>query len=211
MPFVDSKGFNRKIGSGHESDVFVHDKKDYVYKQRYESDQVYEWESSPNYIKAEFYLTKLAHLLFPNNVPDLAAADRFSQIQQKQDIKNPEINKEETQELRYKLKSVLGVDIDRNPANFVKTNNQIVYLDRLSPWWVYQPENKNESKKIWFRFLEQEKMKDVIQNIFDTKKRRQAEKYVNSLFLFLSAEQKRLGNIPVAPFPYTLNRPALEN
>lgn len=211
MPFVDGRGFSEYINSGHESDVFGRKRKDFVHKQRFPEEQIYEWESSPNYIKAEFYLTKLAHLLFPKNIPDLVAAGKFSQIQERKTVDDDTIDKAKIIELRNNLHQTLDVKLDSNNANFLSHSGDVVYVDRLSPWYVYQPPQDDSSpKKIWMRFSE-EKIKSTIDNLPEKKLKDKAKKYLENIKLFLQAEKQRLGGVEAIPFPFNLNRLELPN
>ena len=75
MPIVERpRGFDQIVGLGVEKLVSgqsntLNDNKPKVIKDTF----VYfeDFEKSPNFVKAQFYLTKLVHLLFPENVPDI--------------------------------------------------------------------------------------------------------------------------------------------
>lgn len=191
MPFVDQIGRGEKIGSGHESDVYAHNHKDVVYKQRFEDEQVHEWDSSPNYIKAEFYLTKLSRLLFPKNIPDIMAAGRFSQIQERVYSSPGEVDPDTVRVLRANIEEALGIKLDRNIKNFVKKDDDMVYLDRISPWYVKSMDDDNGTKEIWYRFSK-DKVTNLISNINDKKQKEIAKHFWDSVLTFLSAEEKRL-------------------
>lgn len=191
MPFVDSRDFRGKIGAGHESDVFAHKNKEVVFKQRYEKEQLYEWQSSPNYIKAEFYLTKLVHLLYPKNIPDILSAGKFSQVQKQVKSTAWTIDPTEVAALRSVVEDSVGIRMDKKIDNFVKRDNEIVYLDRISPWYVKVLDDPDRTRVIWYRFSK-DKIANLIAQIADQKKKEKAENYWNSVLVFLQAEEVRL-------------------
>ncbi len=152
-------------------------------------------------IKGRFYLTKILHILYPDNIPDihLAASNPHMIIIDKVDdqiaVTKQQLGKlgkdkhladelqEELKELNervaYHKREVskplgnLGVTVDSAPGNFtLDANDHITFVDTVEPWGVYGNKSPN------FDF---EKLKLVIENIEDNVQKKHALTYLEHL------------------------------
>lgn len=159
---------------------------DYVIKEGVSESAapVLEWEKKPNYIKAEFYLSKLLHLLFPDYIPDYYSVSVASptlisthEYVESSDGENgePRFNNEFVREL-----VMMGIAIDTNPRNFIKGKNNDKYVDRIKPWIV-----SGGQVKLNFEF---HKLENAITLIEDDKNQVKAKKYLERLKYFARKE-----------------------
>ena len=160
----------KKIGAGSEKRV---------YENPNNPDQAigifheYITESSEK-IKARFYLTKISHLLFPQNIPDihLAASDPHAIVVDR--IKDKDMSGRNygkfyaaIDEFNLKLKSV-GINwIDNYYKNFIfDEQDRLFYVDSFDPWVIIGETNKNKSEPSF----DKEKLESALQNLEDEKR-----------------------------------------
>ena len=135
----------KKIGEGDEKVVYEDpnskEKVIAVFKERI--------PESPNTVKARFYFTRILHLLFPNNIPDIhwsgSNPHAYSTKRVDEDlargIKNSfrlyyktKKQKEGISELTENLHQ-LGMGLDIGPYNFMEdSSGQMLYVDSFWPW-----------------------------------------------------------------------------
>lgn len=101
-------------------------------------------KETPNIIKARYYLTKIIHLLFPNNVPDMhmAASNPHAIISDKvMRSNNPDLPRPTYSQMteiadRFEQAGVYGLDL-AGAENFIRdTSNNIFYVDSFTPWVI---------------------------------------------------------------------------
>lgn len=105
------------------------------YKKREENDE----KKSPRTLKGAFYLTKIAHLLLPQQVPDIHQAGETVDGQQTVDRdRNAPVKlmRRDVGEVDSELKRIgLGSVIDPKINNYTKgEEGDILYLDEFIPW-----------------------------------------------------------------------------
>ena len=70
--FIKDKVETQKsLGKGGEKTVYPYPDNSQRVIGVYSSKHEFLWEKSPEYNKAKFYLTKILHMLFPENIPDI--------------------------------------------------------------------------------------------------------------------------------------------
>jgi hypothetical protein len=100
-------------------------------------------KESPNKLKGAFYLTKIAHLLIPDHVPDIYQAGESSDGEQTFDrklIRNSVTDEDDSEmtDVTMKLSEIgLGFNIDENQGNYNKDEKgKVNYLEVFMPWEV---------------------------------------------------------------------------
>ena len=154
------------IGEGAEKKVYVNpNNPDSVIGVFHES-----MEESSEFVKARFYLTKILHLLFPENIPEIhaAASDPYVIVTDKVEDSTRSFTLAERSgkafgDLKAKL-DLVGVAFDDFAGNLkFDKNGDLFYVDSFEPWLV----GKNFISKPQFN---KEKMEAAIQNLDDDKK-----------------------------------------
>lgn len=136
-------------------------------------------EETPLQARGRFFLSKILHILFPENIPNI----HFSGHNPKAIITTKihhgvpvETSKEEKSDLVKKLKSV-GLMVDDVSDNIIRSEDgHIVYTDNQAPWYIYNfPERKTKEKT-----YDTEKINAAIEQL-PTEKREQALTYLSQL------------------------------
>ena len=159
-------------------------------------------------LKGRYYLTKIAHLLLPRNIPDVYQAGESVEGKQTVDAERifhtpgharlqahelggMEQLREEVGEGRGKLNSELyriglSSNYDVFIANYTKDEaGNVYYLETFRPWKV-DPKNQ-EFKHMLF---DEEKLRDAIAGIAEETARKKCERYLERI-LALAEEEKR--------------------
>ncbi|OGM98037.1 MAG: hypothetical protein A2915_01250 [Candidatus Yanofskybacteria bacterium RIFCSPLOWO2_01_FULL_41_34] len=132
----------KEIGDGGEKVVYPHPDKDEKVVGIYKIEAEFKFERSPEFNKAKFYFTKILHMLFPKNVPDVFMTTTQPRTITKEKIKfksreTISIREEKIEDL-YTLRKQLkdcGIEFDESTQNFVEDNDgNMVYLDDFYPW-----------------------------------------------------------------------------
>lgn len=121
--------------------------------------------------KGRFYLTKIMHLLFPKNIPDmhLAASNPYAIIVDKIENESKAVTYEhrDTSDLRGVTRKIkeAGGSPDDNWFNF-KFNKEgdINYVDSFRPWFKYPGKSELQLD------FDKEKLEAAVQNLDDDKK-----------------------------------------
>ncbi len=131
----------RRIGGGREKEVFADaNSPDHVigvYKAPHD-------KKSPEYVKGQFYLTKILHALFPNHVADISRSTTTPRTTRRKRIDsidplgvtaNQEGDSVESRLDFLKEAADAGLFIDNHMENFVMNKQyDYVYVDDIYPW-----------------------------------------------------------------------------
>ncbi len=204
MPLVGKpRGYDQIVGMGIEklvtgsSSTEVH-KKPMVAKETFmyfENE-----EKSPNFIKAQFYLTKLIHTLFPTNVPDVYFAsakggDKITMDQRVEVVDGERTKrKEKADPLTSKRISLvqdvfrsLGLNFDPFDWNFnVDKDGNIVYMDSFRPWFDFEKSGAPILK------INEESIQKLIDTLKDTRIKEECTNYLQRIKLLYQQEMENL-------------------
>lgn len=130
---------------------------------------------SPERAKGRFYLTKILHLLFPKNVPNmhLATSDPYAIVTDKVENENNPIpyeqrNASQVKDVSGKLKAAGLTELDEFRANFkLDKEGNVNYVDSFRPW--FKTMNPGEPGELQAGF-DKEKLEAAIQNLDEDKK-----------------------------------------
>lgn len=133
------KKLGRKIGRGSEKEVYINQENpDHVIGVFHEDQK-----ETPYKVKGRFYLTKILHLLFPKNIPDvhLAATDphliEIDRVEVDNSVSNRELLENKDKKALYEKTLDLGALLDYHYSNFgYDQEGNLVYLDSVDPWVV---------------------------------------------------------------------------
>lgn len=138
--YIDKKVKSQKpVGRGTEKIVYPHpEDSSKIVGVYYDKNGDYEFQKSPEYRGAEFYLSKILHLLFPKNFPDFhmttsrpktVIKGRINIAQERVSIDDPDVAAFCNQIKELKL------SIDTAGSNLVRDkDNNLVYVDDVWPW-----------------------------------------------------------------------------
>lgn len=195
----------KPLGSGIEKDVFVDpDNEEKVLSilktlpgQR---------RNSPNKIKGSYYLTKIAHILLPKNVPDITQAtiskdgkeifdrQRIEHTKGHEMLQSARANQQDESEAlkvmrdeidpndaSFKLEDIgLGFHLDENMGNYTKDKEgNVYYLETFIPWG----ENIENEKELEL-FFDKEGLEDAINELPEQEKKICTSYYNRLLELF---------------------------
>lgn len=180
------------LGVGKESTAFLRRESGahVVHKERHPDKVLLEWEKHSNYVEAELALSKLMYKLFSKNFPDIYEIDiDGSKHQYIKSDKEAEASAHESIIARNRFLRLAGIKIDPFYENFVKSDREIVYLDRIKPWNVRIA--RNYATTIW-PFFDSRKIKDLISYSDDEQSRKECEELLKVLEQLLDQEAGRL-------------------
>ena len=204
MPIIGKpKGYDQLVGMGDEkyvsgSTTQESSQKPMVVKETFMYFKDY--EKSPNYVKAQYYLTKLVHALFPANVPDVYFSsvkdgDKITVDQRIEVVDGERTKKKDSadQDTKRKIDLVkvgfekLDLNFDRFDWNFnIDKDGNAVYMDSFRPWLDF----KQTGVPI-LRFNEQT-AKKMIDNIRDNRAKEECLNYLQRVSVLFKAELERL-------------------
>ncbi len=179
-----------------------------------------EEKDTPRQLKGRYYLTKIAHLLLPQNIPDISQVresaegkqtidtERISHTQghallqelrqldkdeepaRKQIIE--EMGKEMT-DITLKIADIgLGFNIDENVGNYTKDEKgNVYYLETFKPWQV----DTVNPKELETLFSEEE-LRKAIKGISNQEMQEKCTQYLDRLLVLLGEEQQELQKHP---------------
>ena len=204
----------KPLGSGDQKNVFV----DPGNEKRVVSEIKKEAEKdTPRQLKGRYYLTKIAHLLLPENIPDIyqagesheggqnVYAERISHTAGHALIqKARQEGGDEAAALKISVKELgrgawdldlelerigLGFNVDdKNIANYTKNEKgSVYYLETFKPWRV-DDFDKNELKVLF----EEEDMRDAIDGLSDQETKEKCLKYLERILELMTEEEKEL-------------------
>jgi hypothetical protein len=155
-----------------------------LYKKREENDE----KKSPRTLKGTFYLTKLAHLLRPQQVPDIHQAGETVDGQQTIDRdlhQLVKLKRSEAAEADVKLKQIgLGPAIDPKVNNYTKDQEgNVSYLDAFIPWQT------NSSARTLELHFDKETLAQAIEELPDAVLRKECEDYLERLSALFEEEK----------------------
>lgn len=184
---------DRPLGEGSEKQVFEHkDNPDLavgVYREQI--------QESPETTKGRYYIQKIAHLLMPDNIPDihLAASDPHMVVTDKLDVDELRtaalyeytVGKKKIDEAFARLMD-FGIEIDDDHSrNFVYDNDlQVKFSDVLAPW-VSDEHSDFLLEPMW----DSEKLRASLEALPD-KSREKGLKYLERLEALKSQEIRHL-------------------
>lgn len=97
------------------------------------------YETQPTFLKARFYLTKILHLIHPQNFPNIHLVTEnpitveMDYIDKRTDEDG--VKRSEAEQLLFQLHEELGLLFDGTPANFTYgPDHQLIYIDTIEPW-----------------------------------------------------------------------------
>ncbi len=156
MPLVEKpRGYDKIVGIGIEKLVSGTSSPEAGIKPMVAKDTYMyfdDTEKSPNFVKAQYYLTKLIHKLFPANVPDvyftsINEGDKIT-MDQRVEVVDGERTKRKEKADPFTSKRInavqdifrnLGLNFDQFDWNFnVDKDGNIIYMDSFRPWFDFE-------------------------------------------------------------------------
>jgi len=208
------KKFDQKpLGAGEDKEAFIdptdNDRVISVIKEKEGREK-----GSANKLKGAFYLTKIAHLLIPEHVPEIYQAGESAdgqQILDREHIKYP-IGKEDDAELNsigLKLSHIgFGFNIDENYGNYKKDEKgDVKYLEEFMPWRV----DDLDPGKLEFLF-DEEALKQAIEQAPDPATKILCKAYYERLMALCEEEsvRQKIKSEAIPPIDYTQEIKELE-
>jgi hypothetical protein len=208
------------LGEGFEKKVFV----DPTNEKRVISERK-EWigKDTPRQLKGRYYLTKIAHLLLPKNIPDIHQVRETIDGQQTVDVERiphteghtllqklyrsndrnegPAVKKiiaeigDGMNEVDLELSRIgLGFNVDDHVGNYSKNEKgDVYYLETFKPW-QFDIVNKNDLEVLF----NEEELRDAINAIPDEEIKRKSINYLERLLALMAEEKQELQNQPEA-------------
>lgn len=201
------------LGEGDERRTFVNpeDESKIISEMKEDAEK-----DTPRQLKGRYYLTKIAHLLLPKNIPDIYQAgesrdgtqtidaERIShmpghkllqemrQSGEDEGLARKQIIDEmgkEMGELTMELSEIgLGFNIDEYVGNYTKDETgNVYYLETFKPW-VFNPKNPEDFEVLF----DEETMKEAIEGISDQETKEKCMKYFKRLLVLLEEEKQEL-------------------
>ncbi len=141
QPFSEKEP-TRYLGGGFHREVIVHpEDSNWVlckYRHYFANKCIPNEISNENFIKASFYLTKLVHSIFPNNIADIrsACSEPFFEIRQRIIYIDYAKDYVKRKELIDSVLEKTGYRLDTNYKNYlVDQSGNIVYCDVFLPFY----------------------------------------------------------------------------
>ncbi|MFA6006961.1 MAG: hypothetical protein WC764_04540 [Candidatus Paceibacterota bacterium] len=176
-----------------------------------------EWmdKETPRQLKGRYYLTKIAHLLLPRNIPDIhqvreatdgkqavdserishsagqALLQRMRRSGKDEEPARKQIISEmgaEAGKLDLELERIgLGFSIDSNAGNYTKNEKgDVYYLETFESWWI------NSTKKDVEVLFDEEALRDAINALSDEVVKRKSTHYLDRLLVLMEEEKQEL-------------------
>lgn len=211
-------GNPEQMGFGAEKKVYQHRDADKVVKLHNHEDVAGKFEAGrERYIKAEFYLTKILHLLLPKNIPDIhLVSNKYKgSVHEKKelgkehklltDYKNrkhidPIYTSEDTQAdiglsrdidrsgIEQDLKK-FGINFDDGLINFGKdSEGNVIYIDSVLPW---DPKHDLFPQQPFETWVNMDALKKAIVSRLQVNDQNQALKYLDRLEILIEEEKQR--------------------
>lgn len=147
-------------------------------------------EEAPNFIKARFYLTKILHLLFPKNIPDMKAASFHPNklvVERKAPSRKTLDGRKREDSLRRSL-GALGIILDPYEGNFIEEKEgSVCYVDSIDPWM-------DTGSNLQPQFSESGLREAIMTSIVDPADQRSALSHLNRLKEILKKESETRNN-----------------
>ncbi|MEA2112769.1 MAG: hypothetical protein U9P50_02235 [Patescibacteria group bacterium] len=173
-------------------------------------------KDTPRQLKGRYYLTKIAHLLLPENIPDIYQAgesrdgiqtvdrERISHtpghklLQEKrrsdeeEELARQEIIEEMGGEMNKVTNTIadigLAFNIDENIGNYTKNEaGNVYYLETFKPWEV-DLVNPKELEALF----DEEELREAIDGISDQKVKEKCTQYLEKLLVLFEEEKQEL-------------------
>lgn len=203
------------IGEGEQKKAFINpDDESRIISEVKEETEIQ--KDTPRQLKGRYYLTKIAHLLLPKNIPDIYQAgesvdgkqvvdtERISHTPEHahlQDVRKSGGDEEmageqvveemgkEMRELDEKLEDIgLGFNIDENIGNYTKSETgDVYYLETFKPW-EFNPDNPKDFEVLF----DEEAMREFILGISDQSVKEKCTQYLDRLLVLLGEEKQEL-------------------
>ncbi|MDO8429812.1 MAG: hypothetical protein Q7S73_00385 [bacterium] len=156
-------------------------------------------DESVNLIKARFYLTKILHMLSPENMPDihlvssnpkLIVMDKVEGNDLVDEEKDWKKRQQEIKKLKDKFSNI-GINIlDDTPANFrYDYNGNLVYLDNLYPWGQSLRSSENKSTVFYY---DEKKLEAALKSLKEQGNRELGLSYLERVEILRKEEFKNL-------------------
>ncbi len=176
-------------------------------------------EDTPRQLKGRYYLTKIAHLLLPENIPAVyqagesvegkqtVDAERIAhspghallqktwQMEGSFDAAYEQAHKElgaDIQRVESRLRHIgLDLGVDTYVSNFTKDKKgNIYYLETFRPWEINFP---NHGKiEMWF---DEEKLRNAIDGLSDSATKEKCKRLLERVFALAKEEERELRTI----------------
>ncbi|MDP3726309.1 MAG: hypothetical protein Q8R36_03880 [bacterium] len=203
----------KPLGEGDEKRVFVNPEN----KRKIISETKEEVEKdTPRQLRGRYYLTKIAHLLLPKNIPDIYQvresvdgkqtidAERISHtqghalLQEKRQSGGDEesAGKQITEEMGAEIGKLdlelerigLSFSIDGNIGNYTKDEKgDVYYLETFKPWQV-DPVNLKELEVLF----NEEELREAIGGISDQEVKEKCTQHLERLLVLLEEEKQEI-------------------
>ena len=204
----------KPLGEGGERKIYVNpeDESKIISELREEAEK-----DTPRQLKGRYYLTKIAHLLLPKNIPDIYQAGES--IDEKQTVDRKRISHtrghsrlqeirrsgEDEESAREQIVQEIGEGateldeelerigisyniIDSNVGNYIKDKNgNVYYLETFKPWEV-SPGDPKELEA----FFNEEELRDAIGDISDPEVKEKATQYLKRILVLLEEERQEM-------------------
>lgn len=204
MPIVGKpRGYDQLVGMGIEKYVSgsispESSRKPTVAKETFMYFEDY--EKSPNYVKAQYYLTKLVHTLFPVNVPDvyfssvkdgnkITVDQRIEVVDGERTKKKDRADQATTRKIDLVKVEFEKLDLNFDPFDWnfnIDKEGNVVYMDSFRPWLDFK-----QTGVPVLRFNEQAARK-MIDNISDNHAKEECSNYLQRISVLFKAELERL-------------------
>lgn len=211
-------GNPEQVGFGAEKKVYQHRDADKIVKLHNPEDAAGKFEvGRERYVKAEFYLTKILHLLLPKNIPDIHLVSHKYQgsVHEKKELgkehklltdykkrkhTNPIYTPEDTKAdiglsrdvdrsgIERDLKE-FGINFDDGLINFGKdSEGNIIYVDSVLPW---EPNHDSLPQKPFETWVNIDALKEGILSRLQADDQNQALQYLDRLEILIAEEKQR--------------------
>ncbi len=198
-------------GEGHEVFVDPNDEEKVIVETKKDSD-----EETLLQLKGKYYLTKIAHILLPEHIPDVYQVGQWkdgtqtidrerishtpgqTQLQKARHLGKDEVEAAElmTKEMGSELLSIdmrleeigLGFNVDPNFGNYTRnTSGTINYLESFKPWQV----DIADPKELEILF-DESALREAIDKLTDEKTRKECLEHLERLLKLMEEERRNL-------------------
>ncbi|TRZ80014.1 hypothetical protein D4R86_05055 [bacterium] len=201
------------LGEGEQKKTFINpeDERKIISETRESAEK-----DTPRQLKGRYYLTKIAHLLLPKNIPDIYQAGEsrnetqtvdterishtlghtFLQEERRSGADEGFARKQMIEEMGAGMGEVdlelerigLGFNIDSNVGNYTKDEaGNVYYLETFKPWQA-DPVNPKELEVLF----DEDELRGAIEDISDQETKEKCTHYLERLLALLEEEKQEL-------------------